>query len=47
MLVMSQDKPADDATTVIVVEEGLTAYNGAYTAKREASVSAARLSAIL
>ena len=38
---------ADDATTVRVVEEGLAAYQGAYTAKREASSSAARLSAIL
>ena len=40
---------ADDESTVSVVEEGLAAYNGTgtYTARREASARAARLSSIL
>lgn len=37
----------DDESTVSVVEEGLAAYEGTYSARREASASAARLSSIL
>ena len=37
----------DDESTVSVVEGGLAAYEGTYSARREASASAARLSSIL
>ena len=36
----------DDESTVSVVEEGLAAYEGTYSTRREASTSAARLSSI-